>query len=338
MSPEEAAQQGLLYLYNGTEDRHFLRDGQGKIVGAFGCMPYGEVPGEESDPRAVYSQIAIGDGYRFDVQDSYTRVSEREFGENARVDVLYSQSFLRPFLEEAQEKRNEGFLSYDRALGVYAAVELEPGVLTEEEMDTLARSLHMELEEPAPAADQEQADEPVARYTPEGVAFGSYEEARADTEAISFQWVDKPHTYEMAVKTSDPLTFDLEREFPGFGTLLCGHLPDAGPHGDPTYLFFLAEDGTRYSLPTPGSIMTGLPLDTEGGSRASRGEAFQVEFPRESSVRWWTRCETPVSIYGALYDPESMPEPGEAVFRGGTLVWDLDVSTMEVSIWFQPEV
>ena len=178
LSPEEAAQQGLLYLYNGTEDRHFLRDGQGNIVGAFGCMPYGEVPGEESDPRAVYSQIAIGNGYRFDVQDSYTRVSEREFGENARVDVLYSQSFLRPFLEEAQEKRNEGFLSYDRALGVYAAVELEPGALTEEEMDTLARSLHIEQEEPGPAPVTKQ--EILAAYEAAREAFRWFEVSSLD--------------------------------------------------------------------------------------------------------------------------------------------------------------
>lgn len=338
LAPEEAQAQGLLYLYNGTEDRHYIRDEAGKIIGAFGCMSYEETPGEETNPRAIYSSIAIGNGYRFDVSGSYAPLARRDRGESGRVKVLYSEAFLRPFVENAAETRKEGFLSYDRALGVYAAVELEPGVLTEEEMDTLARSLHMELEEPAPAADPEQADEPVARYTPEGVAFGSYEEARADTEAISFQWVDKPHTYEMAVKTSDPIAFDLEREFPGFGTLLCGHLPDDSPHGDPTYLFFLSEDGTRYSLPTPGSIMAGLPLDTEGGARASQGEAFQLVFPRESSVRWWTRCEAPVSIYGALYDPESMTEPGEAMFRGGTLVWDLDVSTMEVSIWFQPEV
>jgi hypothetical protein len=338
LSPEEARAQGLLYLYNGTEDRHYIRDREGKIIGAFGCMSYEETPGEETDPRAIYSSIAIGNGYRFDVSGSYAPLARRDRGESGRVQVLYSEAFLRPFVENAAETRKEGFLCYDRALGIYVAVELEPGVLTEEEMDTLARSLHMELEEPAPAADPEQADEPVARYTPEGVAFGSYEEARADTEAISFQWVDKPHTYEMAVKTSDPLTVDLEREFPGFGTLLCGSLPDDSPHGNPTYLYFLTEEGTRYALPTPGGIMTGLPLDTEGGARASRGEAFQVEFPRESSVRWWTRCEAPVNIYGALYDPESMTEPGEAVFRGGTLVWDLDLDTMEVSIWFQPEV
>ena len=123
------------------------------------------------------------------------------------------------------------------------------------EEGTLADSLSMELEGAAPEPG------PVARFTPEPEVFGSYEEARADTEAISFQWVDKPHTYEMAVKTSDPIAFDLERAYPGFGTLLCGHLPDDSPHGDPTYLYFLTEEGVRYRLPTPCTLTSDLPLD-----------------------------------------------------------------------------
>ena len=232
LAPEEARAQGHLYLYNGTEDRHYIRDEAGKIIGAFGCMSYEETPGEETNPRAVFGSIAGGNGYRFDVSGSYAPLARRDRGESGRVQAVYSEAFLRPFVENAAETRKEGFLCYDRALGVYAAVELEPGVLTEEEMDTLARSLNMEPEAPEP--------EPVARYTPEGEAFGSYEEARADTEAISFQWVDKPHTYEMAVKTSAPLTVDLEREFPGFGTLLCGSLPSG-------------------SLPS-GSLPSGSPL------------------------------------------------------------------------------
>ena len=148
MRPEEAAQQGILYLYNGTEDRHYIRDESGKIIGAYGCASYGEAEGAEDLPGAVYAGIALGNGYRFDVRESYAPVAADELGERARVKVYYSQAFLRPFEEQPEEKWTEGFLSYDRALGVYAAVELESGVLTEEEMDTLARSLHMEHEEP----------------------------------------------------------------------------------------------------------------------------------------------------------------------------------------------
>ena len=189
----------------------------------------------------------------------------------------------------------------------------------------------MEHEEPSPEA----GPEPVARFILEPELFGSYEEARADTEAISFQWVDKPHSYEMAVKSSDPITFDLERAYPGFGTLLCGHLPDAGPHGDPTYLFFLTEDGKRYALPAPWTVTAGLPLDTEGGTLAAAGEGFQLEFPTEDRVRWWTFADTPINIFGNLYDPASMTEPEDPMLRGGTVVWDLDLDTMEVSVYYQ---
>jgi hypothetical protein len=173
MRPEEAAQQGILYLYNGTEDRHYIRDESGKIIGAYGCASYGEAEGAEDLPGAVYAGIALGNGYRFDVLESYAPVAADELGERARVKVYYSQAFLRPFMEQPEERWTEGFLSYDRALGVYAAVELEPGVLTEEEMDTLARSLHMEHEEPeseAPAPVTEQ--EVLAAYDAAREAYG----------------------------------------------------------------------------------------------------------------------------------------------------------------------
>ena len=330
LSPEKAAEQGLLYLYTGTEDRHYIRDEVGKILGAYGCASYEAAEGAEDLPLAVYARLTPGDGYRFDLGGSYSPVAEREYGENARVDVVYSAAFLRPFTGQTEEKRNEGFLSYDRALGVYAAVELEPGVLTEEEMQTLAVSLYMEHEEPA----GEPAPEPIARIALKPEAFGSYAEARSDTEAMCFAWVDNPGTYEMAVKSSDPIVIDVDQEYPGYGTLLCGTLPAGSPQGNETCLFFLTEDGLRYRLPTPCSVMAGLPLDGEG-TLAEEGRAFRLEFPGEDEVRWWTRSDTPVNIFGALYDPESMTEPEDPMLCGGTVVWSLDLATMELSVFFQ---
>lgn len=328
LSPEEAAQQGLLYLPGGTEDRHYLRDESGRIIGAYGCASY---EAAEELPEAVYAALVRSDGWRFDVEGSYAPVFAREFGENARVDVVCSGEYLRGLTGQPQDKINEGALSYDRELRVYAAVELEPGLLTEEEMLALAMSLYMEHEEPSPEA----GPEPVARFIPEPELFGSYEEARADTEAISFQWVDKPHSYEMAVKSSDPITFDLERAYPGFGTLLCGHLPDTSPYGNPTYLFFLTEEGVRYRLPVPCTLVSDLPLDDGGSARAEEGKAFRMEFPAEDRVRWWTFADKPINIFGNLYDPESMTEPEDPMLRGGTVVWALDLDTMEVSVYYQ---
>ena len=145
--------------------------------------------------------------------------------------------------------------------------------------------------------------------------------------------MDKPHSYEMAVKSSDPITFDLERAYPGFGTLLCGHLPDTSPHGNPTYLFFLTEEGVRYRLPVPCTLVSDLPLDDGGSARAEEGKAFRMEFPAEDRDRWWTSSDTPVSVFGNLYDPERMT--ADPMLRGGTVVWDLDLDTMEVSVYYQ---
>ena len=311
--------ESLGYLSGMAADRHFIRDEQGKIIGAFGCASYDAAAGEE--PQSVYARLTAENGWGFDIENSYTPLVSREWGENARADVLQP---------EPEEKRNEGALSYDRELRVFAAVELEPGVLTEEEMDTLAVSLYMEHEEPA----GEPAPEPVARIALKPEDFGSYAEARADTEAICFTWVDNPGTYEMAVKSSDPIVIDVDQEYPGYGTLLCGTLPAGSPQGNETYLYFLTEDGLRYRLPTPCSVMAGLPLDGEG-TLAEEGRAFRLEFPGEDEVRWWTRSDTPVNIFGALYDPESMTEPEDPMLCGGTVVWSLDLTAMELSVFFQ---
>lgn len=326
LSPEEA--EGLGYLSGMAGDRHFIRDEQGKIIGAFGCASYDAA---EERPEVIYAALARTDGWRFDLPDSYTPVIAREFGENARAEVVWFPALPGG---SPEEKRNGGALSYDRELGMYAAVELEPGLLTEEEMETLAVSLHMEHEEPAEGP----APEPVACFVPEPEVFGSYAEARTDTEAVCFTWVDKPGTYEMAVKSSDPIEFDLERAYPGYGTLLCGHLPAGSPLGDPAYLYFLTEDGLRYALPTPCNLMAGLPLDTAGGTRAARGEGFLLEYPSEDTVRWWTRSDTPVNIFGALYDPDGMTEQKDPMLQGGVIVWTLDLDTMEVSICFREDV
>ena len=140
--PREAARErGILYLYNSPEEPLYLFDEKGVCVGALGCSAYAEVEGAEEDPRAIYSQITLGNGWQFDVREKYDVLNAAGTGETARTEMYYSETFLRAFVENAEEKRNEGILRYDRLLGCFAALELETGALSEEELDALARSL-----------------------------------------------------------------------------------------------------------------------------------------------------------------------------------------------------
>ena len=142
--PREAARErGILYLYNSPEEPLYLFDERGVCVGALGCCAYREVEGAEEDPQAIYSQLALGNGWRFDVREKYDVVNDAGWGETARTEVYCSAAFLRPFVENPEEKRNEGILRYDRFLGCFAALELETGVLSEEELDNLAWTLFL---------------------------------------------------------------------------------------------------------------------------------------------------------------------------------------------------
>ena len=140
---EAAREKGILYLYSNLEEPMYLFDERGVCVGALGCSAYTEVEGAEEDPRAIYGQIALGNGWRFDVREKYDVLNDAGAGETARTEVYSSAAFLRPYVENAEEKRNEGILRYDRALGCFAALELEPGALSEEELDNLARTLFL---------------------------------------------------------------------------------------------------------------------------------------------------------------------------------------------------
>lgn len=111
----------------------------GQVVGAIGYNLYEEYEGAEEDPRAIYSQIALGNDYRFDVREKYQVVSEREFGVTALTSVYYS-----PSIHDGTEKQNPGIVSYDRSLLVYVALEFEAGQIEEAQLTRVAQSIQFQ--------------------------------------------------------------------------------------------------------------------------------------------------------------------------------------------------
>ena len=99
------------------------------------------VRGAEDNLQAIYSQIALGNGYRFDLRESYSVAASTDTTETGYMDVYYSKNFMQAFTEDPSEKTNKGILSYDKTRLIYVALEFEGSALTDAEWETIAKSI-----------------------------------------------------------------------------------------------------------------------------------------------------------------------------------------------------
>jgi hypothetical protein len=113
-----------------------LSNAEGEMVGAIGFCPYDPIEGMEDDPRAIYSQIALGNDYKFNVRDTYTVIQENDDGETAITTVDYAAS-----INGGAEKTNRGIVAYNRDKLVYVAIELDSDALSDEQAEAIAQSL-----------------------------------------------------------------------------------------------------------------------------------------------------------------------------------------------------
>jgi hypothetical protein len=111
-------------------------DTENQCVGIIGYDIYEPYPGAEEIPQAIYSQIALGNNYNYDVRDSYAVVNNTDSGATAVTDVYYSQS-----VNNGAEMSNKGILSYNRDLQVYIAMEFDSALVTDEQINNIAASI-----------------------------------------------------------------------------------------------------------------------------------------------------------------------------------------------------
>jgi hypothetical protein len=57
-----------------------LSNAEGEAVGVIGFCPYEPIEGMEDDPRAIYSQIALGNDYKLNLRYTYTVIQENDYG------------------------------------------------------------------------------------------------------------------------------------------------------------------------------------------------------------------------------------------------------------------
>jgi|GEM_PF-505688 len=112
-------------------------DDKQELAGAIGYNTYEKYEGAEDLPAAIYSQIALGNDYHFDVRDSYRVVKTSPCGTTALADVYYSAVVSGT----TTEKTNRGIVSYDRDLSVYIAAEFAGGRLDEGQLEAIAQSI-----------------------------------------------------------------------------------------------------------------------------------------------------------------------------------------------------
>lgn len=117
---------------------HDIYDGAGEHIGAVGYNTYEEYEGAEDMPQAIYSQIALGNNYKFDVRDSYIVIAEAESGLTATCDIDYGAS-----INNGTEKKNKGIVSYNRDLLVYVAFEFISDQITDEQTENIAKSIEL---------------------------------------------------------------------------------------------------------------------------------------------------------------------------------------------------
>ena len=224
-------------------------------------------------------------------------------------------------------------LGYDYIYGVFR-LELErvgDGVrfLSNQRVLTNGRAYELETPKlgfPCPE-DNTGAGLDVTAVTLEGRVFESPEEAREQVENYKLY----------AIPDGDedgkwyPLEILLEREYPGYGTLIYGETQG----WTVPYFFFIAEDGRLYDLPMPMSPGY-VCMDLDGSRDPAAGQSFAYLWDngRERGLAcWWMRFTEETDLC-----PTSPFWTGGSVRRErGSAQWSLYLPTMEVFILFTPE-
>ena len=113
-----------------------ILDTDDNLVGMIGYNIYEPYEGAEDNPQAIYSWIALGNNYQFDVRTSYEVTEVSDWGKTAIVGVYHS-----PSVNQGTELYNYGIISYHDGLKVYIAAEILQEMATPEQVATLAKSI-----------------------------------------------------------------------------------------------------------------------------------------------------------------------------------------------------
>lgn len=132
--------QSADYLYSGLWSRVTIFDQSGQNIGAMGYNVYDPDVVVQDEPMSIYSQIAIGNDYQFNVRETYCVVRLVEQYETGTADVWSTLAFAGD-VDVGEGTTNYGILSYSTKQPVYIAFEFDSDAVTQEQVTAIAQSV-----------------------------------------------------------------------------------------------------------------------------------------------------------------------------------------------------
>ncbi len=128
---------GTAFAYSLCFSTYYIYDENNTCIGTAGYNLIPDLADGDMMPAAIYSQIDLGNDYRFDIREKYDIITSTENLETAITDVYYSNVFNNG----NGEMTNRGIVAYDLSKGVYAAFEFDAEALSQEECVKAAESI-----------------------------------------------------------------------------------------------------------------------------------------------------------------------------------------------------
>lgn len=131
----------IAYPLVGTWNRMGIYDETNKLVGAIG---YNICDASQTEPMAIYNQIALGNHYQFDVHsEDYFDVATADSFVTSTTSVYTSAAMASQLGIGNNEVINHGVLSRNSNLGVYVAIEIDKYAMDEAELNNFAHSIYI---------------------------------------------------------------------------------------------------------------------------------------------------------------------------------------------------
>jgi len=127
--------------------------------GMVGCVGYNvydmaqlsDISEDEFNPLMIYNQIGLGAHYSFWVREKYEVVNATDEWETA-ITYVYNDLDISPEerMDYTEDKYNYGIVSYCKTLPVYVAFDFKKDVFTQEQIETIAKSIAFAHLTPSP--------------------------------------------------------------------------------------------------------------------------------------------------------------------------------------------
>ena len=138
-SVEIPSEEDIKYPLVGVWNRMGIYDETNNLVGAIGYNIYDTA---QTEPMAIYNQIALGNHYQFAVHgDDYSDVSTGDVFVTSTTSVYTSAVMASQLGLDSKEVINHGVLCRNSNLGVYVAIEIDNDAMNEAELNNFAHSV-----------------------------------------------------------------------------------------------------------------------------------------------------------------------------------------------------